>query len=80
MGELTSWSRALVPVSAAIAGLVVPALLFVLIARGSRKRASTNTWTGSAPPARPGHSADRDSSHRLAGAASGSGTRPSWVL
>ncbi|WP_432871973.1 Na+/H+ antiporter NhaA [Microbispora rosea] len=35
IGELTSWSRALVPVAAAIAGLVVPALLFVLIARGS---------------------------------------------
>ncbi|MEU8276407.1 Na+/H+ antiporter NhaA [Microbispora bryophytorum] len=35
IGELTSWSRALVPVAAAIAGLVAPALLFVLIARGS---------------------------------------------
>lgn len=35
IGELTSWSRAVVPVAAAIAGLVVPALLFVLIARGS---------------------------------------------
>ncbi|GAA5014574.1 Na+/H+ antiporter NhaA [Actinopolymorpha pittospori] len=35
IGELTSWFRALVPVVAAIAGLVVPALLFVLIARGS---------------------------------------------
>jgi Na+/H+ antiporter NhaA len=35
IGELTSWSRALAPVAAAIAGLVVPALLFVLIARGS---------------------------------------------
>ncbi|MFG1708664.1 Na+/H+ antiporter NhaA [Nonomuraea sp. M3C6] len=35
IGELTSRSRALVPVAAAIAGLVVPALLFVLIARGS---------------------------------------------
>ncbi|MGW5360587.1 Na+/H+ antiporter NhaA [Actinopolymorpha pittospori] len=35
IGELTSWSRALVPVVAAIAGLVVPALLFVLITRGS---------------------------------------------
>ncbi|WJL96867.1 Na+/H+ antiporter NhaA [Microbacterium sp. ET2] len=32
IGELTSWSRALVPVTAAIAGLVVPALLFVWIA------------------------------------------------
>ncbi|MET4158623.1 Na+/H+ antiporter NhaA [Agromyces sp. PvR057] len=35
IGELTSWSRAVVPVVAAIAGLVVPAVLFVLIARGS---------------------------------------------
>ena len=35
IGELTSWSRALVPVVAAIAGLVIPGLLFVLIARGS---------------------------------------------
>ncbi|GAB3163730.1 Na+/H+ antiporter NhaA [Microbispora hainanensis] len=35
IGELTSWSRALVPVAASIAGLVVPALLFVLIAKGS---------------------------------------------
>jgi len=35
IGELTSWSRALVPVVAAIAGLVVPALLFVLITQGS---------------------------------------------
>jgi Na+/H+ antiporter NhaA len=35
IGELTSWSRAMVPVAAAIAGLVMPALLFVLIARGS---------------------------------------------
>ncbi len=35
IGELTSWSRALVPVVAAIAGLVVPALLFVMIAGGS---------------------------------------------
>jgi Na+/H+ antiporter NhaA len=35
IGELASWSRALVPVTAAIAGLVVPALLFILIARGS---------------------------------------------
>ncbi|WP_322410934.1 Na+/H+ antiporter NhaA [Microbacterium invictum] len=32
IGELTSWSRALVPVTAAIAGLVVPALLFFWIA------------------------------------------------
>nr|WP_205835471.1 Na+/H+ antiporter NhaA [Microbacterium sp. CFH 90308] len=35
IGELTSWSRAMVPVVAAIAGLALPALLFVLIARGS---------------------------------------------
>ncbi|MDQ2661282.1 MAG: Na+/H+ antiporter NhaA [Actinomycetota bacterium] len=35
IGELTSWSRAVVPVVAAVAGLVVPALLFVLIAAGS---------------------------------------------
>jgi Na+/H+ antiporter NhaA len=33
IGELTSWSRAMVPVAAAIAGLVMPAVLFVLIAR-----------------------------------------------
>ena len=32
IGELTSWSRALVPVIAAIAGLAVPAALFLLIA------------------------------------------------
>ncbi|GAA3202578.1 Na+/H+ antiporter NhaA [Microbacterium terregens] len=35
IGELTSWSRAMVPVVAAVAGLAVPALLFVLIAAGS---------------------------------------------
>lgn len=35
IGELTSWSRALVPVIAAVAGLVIPALLFVMIAAGS---------------------------------------------
>lgn len=35
IGELTSRSRAVVPVAAAVAGLVVPVLLFVLIARGS---------------------------------------------
>lgn len=34
-GELTSWSRAMVPVAAAIAGLAMPTLLFILIARGS---------------------------------------------
>ncbi|NYF16706.1 Na+/H+ antiporter NhaA [Microbacterium sp. AK009] len=32
IGELTSWSRALVPVVAALAGLVVPALLFFWVA------------------------------------------------
>ncbi|WP_248241614.1 Na+/H+ antiporter NhaA [Microbacterium kunmingense] len=32
IGELTSWSRALVPVVAALAGLIVPALLFFWIA------------------------------------------------
>lgn len=35
IGELTSWRRAMVPVIAAVAGLAVPALLFVLIAAGS---------------------------------------------
>lgn len=35
IGELTSWSRALVPVVAAVAGLAIPALLFVWIAAGS---------------------------------------------
>ena len=35
IGELTSWSRAMVPVVAAVAGLIVPALLFVLVAGGS---------------------------------------------
>ena len=35
IGELTSWSRAIVPVVAAVAGLAVPAALFVLIAAGS---------------------------------------------
>lgn len=35
IGELTSWSRAVVPVVAAIAGLAIPALIFVLIASGS---------------------------------------------
>src|SRR5690606_3529076 len=34
-GELTSGPRAVVPVVAAVAGLVVPAVLYVLIARGS---------------------------------------------
>jgi len=31
IGELTSWSRAVVPVVAAVAGLAIPALLFVLL-------------------------------------------------
>lgn len=35
IGELTRWSRALVPIVVAIAGLAVPALLYVLIAAGS---------------------------------------------
>lgn len=35
IGELTSWSRAMVPVVAAVCGLIVPSLLFVLVARGS---------------------------------------------
>ncbi|MBN9173774.1 MAG: Na+/H+ antiporter NhaA, partial [Microbacterium sp.] len=35
IGELTSWSRAVIPVVAAIAGLGVPALLFLLIAGGT---------------------------------------------
>lgn len=35
IGELTTWSRAVVPVVAAIAGLALPALLFVLVSAGS---------------------------------------------
>ncbi|MET0735225.1 MAG: Na+/H+ antiporter NhaA [Microbacterium sp.] len=35
IGELTSWSRAMVPVVAAIAGLAIPALLYLWIAAGS---------------------------------------------
>lgn len=35
IGELTSWSRAVVPVVAAIAGLALPALLFVWVAADS---------------------------------------------
>jgi len=35
IGELTSWSRAMVPVLASVAGLALPALLFVLIAAPS---------------------------------------------
>ena len=35
IGELTSWSRAMVPVFAALLGLAIPALLYVLIAQGT---------------------------------------------
>lgn len=35
IGELTSWSRSLVPVTAAVAGLVVPAVVFLAIAAGT---------------------------------------------
>ncbi len=35
IGELTSRTRAVLPVAAAIAGLILPALLFVLFTRGS---------------------------------------------
>lgn len=35
IGELTTWNRAVVPVVAAVCGLLVPSLLYVLIARGS---------------------------------------------
>ncbi len=35
IGELTSWSRAMIPVVAAVAGLVVPAALFLAIAAGT---------------------------------------------
>lgn len=35
IGELTHWSRALVPVVASVAGLIVPALVFVVVAAGS---------------------------------------------
>jgi Na+/H+ antiporter NhaA len=41
IGELTSWSRAMVPVVAAVAGLAVPAILFVIIAAGSGHE---NAW------------------------------------
>jgi len=40
IGELTSWSRALVPVAAAVAGLAVPALLFLWVAAGSGNEAA----------------------------------------
>jgi Na+/H+ antiporter NhaA len=35
IGELTTWSRAVVPVVAAVAGLVLPALLYLLVSAGS---------------------------------------------
>lgn len=35
IGELTRWSRAFVPIVAAIAGLALPALLYVMIASGT---------------------------------------------
>ena len=35
IGELTSWRRASVPVVAALAGLAIPAVLFVVVAAGS---------------------------------------------
>ncbi|GIT81199.1 Na(+)/H(+) antiporter NhaA 2 [Leifsonia sp. LS1] len=35
IGELTSWSRAVVPVVAALFGLAVPALIFILFAAGT---------------------------------------------
>src|SRR4029079_8158707 len=35
IGQVTSWSRAMVPVIAAVAGLAIPALLFVWIAADS---------------------------------------------
>ncbi|MGL3151250.1 Na+/H+ antiporter NhaA [Microbacterium sp. A82] len=35
IGELTTWSRAMVPVVAAIAGLGVPALLYIMITSGT---------------------------------------------
>ncbi|MEY9852945.1 Na+/H+ antiporter NhaA [Leifsonia sp. EB41] len=41
IGELTSWSRAVVPVVAAIFGLAVPAVIFVLFAMGT---GHANAW------------------------------------
>ncbi|MPV49235.1 thioredoxin domain-containing protein [Pseudactinotalea sp. HY160] len=41
IGELTDWSRAMVPVVASIAGLVVPALPFLLVAQSS---GHANAW------------------------------------
>jgi Na+/H+ antiporter NhaA len=43
IGELTSWSRALVPVAAAIAGLVVPALL-LSSSRGAPETSMRGEW------------------------------------
>jgi Na+/H+ antiporter NhaA len=40
IGELTTWSRAMVPVLAAVAGLALPALLFVLVSSGSGHEAA----------------------------------------
>ncbi len=40
IGELTSWSRAMVPVIASLAGLAIPALLFALIAAPSGNAAA----------------------------------------
>ncbi|QNE35742.1 Na+/H+ antiporter NhaA [Leifsonia shinshuensis] len=41
IGELTSWSRAVVPVVAAVAGLAVPALIFVMFTMGT---GHANAW------------------------------------
>jgi Na+/H+ antiporter NhaA len=41
IGELTSWSRAVVPLVAALAGLLVPALLYLLISSGTGHE---NAW------------------------------------
>ncbi|QAY61324.1 Na+/H+ antiporter NhaA [Microbacterium protaetiae] len=41
IGELTSWARAVVPVVAAVAGLAIPAVLFVLIVHGT---GYTSAW------------------------------------
>jgi Na+/H+ antiporter NhaA len=41
IGELTTWSRAVTPVVAAILGLAIPALLYVLISSGS---GSEHAW------------------------------------
>jgi Na+/H+ antiporter NhaA len=41
IGELTTWSRAVVPVLAAVAGLALPALLYILVSAGSGHE---NAW------------------------------------